>query len=234
MGTPKKHTAGKAKAIRKIVGRLNTKAPQIMKDGKKYTRKGKHRQDPLQEDEHIVLHRQFRLQYDKDSHAKTIITSGDTLLEYIKTFMRKQPREYLVAVFLDHVNNVLGHMIVGVGTLHQVSLHVGELCAVTSLSGATRVVLVHNHVGIVPEPSDRDIHFAHWIQCALTLMEVELIDSIIVHEEGVTSLHNNDLLLDQAVLTNLNPATLLSVGKRSNHLRRAVMAAERGVTWEIE
>jgi len=70
------------------------------------------------------------------------------------------------------------------GTLDTLSVHPREVFKVVLLSNAVAVIVAHNHPSGDPTPSPNDVELTRRLAAAGTVMGIELLDHIIVGDEG--------------------------------------------------
>lgn len=85
--------------------------------------------------------------------------NSEKLYEFLYHQIRAQPRECLVAVFLDAKNHVLATETIASGSLTVSSIHPREVAASALENNAAAVLFAHNHPSgeIEPSPDDRTI-----------------------------------------------------------------------------
>jgi len=107
--------------------------------------------------------------------------------EYLKsmTFLAK---EHVRALYLDVKNRLIREEVISIGSLNSSPLHPREVIRPAILCNAAGIILAHNHPSGDPTPSPGDREITHRIREACRLMEVELLDHIILGEEGYVSL----------------------------------------------
>ena len=93
-------------------------------------------------------------------------------------------REHLVRLDLDCRCQVIGRETVHIGTADSVVLSPREIFRGALLSGATQVVVVHNHPSGSPEPSGEDRVVQKRLRKAGEMLEIELTDFVILGEGG--------------------------------------------------
>lgn len=112
------------------------------------------------------------------------------------------PQESTYAIFLDGRLTPLGYTCVGQGTHSVCTLSVAKIIQAAILSGATGVIMVHNHPDMKqPAPSSLDIECAH--RLAAILKEIDgmiLYDSVIVSCDTSTKVYS---MRDDKKLENL-------------------------------
>ena len=94
-------------------------------------------------------------------------------------------REYLIAVSLNEAKEPVGVEIIAIGSMNAAYAEVREIFKHAILTGATGLVLVHNHPSSGDlEPSDSDWHMTERIRQAGELLGIKVFDHIIIGEDG--------------------------------------------------
>lgn len=97
-------------------------------------------------------------------------------------------QEHLLLLGLDKGNNLRNINLVGVGNSEIVSANSKEILKTVLISANDRVILVHNHPSNTLEASNRDIDFTNKINKFLSIFNIQLLDHIIVAEQGYVSM----------------------------------------------
>jgi DNA repair protein RadC len=101
--------------------------------------------------------------------------------------IRDKKKEYLLAFFLNARHQLIAKETVSIGTLTASLAHPREIFAPAIGKAAAGVILVHNHPSGNPSPSDEDIRLTKRIAQAGQIMGIELLDHIILAENGCYS-----------------------------------------------
>ncbi|MHB1127535.1 MAG: JAB domain-containing protein [Bacillota bacterium] len=99
-------------------------------------------------------------------------------------FLVGADREHLVVICLDNKNQINAINVVSVGTLNAALVHPREVFKPAILANAAAVILGHNHPSGDPEPSHEDREIAKRLDEAGRILGVDLLDSIIVGDNG--------------------------------------------------
>lgn len=102
--------------------------------------------------------------------------------------LAEQPREHLVALYLDGQGRLIASETVAVGSLNVARALPRDLLEPALRLWACSLVLIHNHPSGSPEPSDDDLRFTRTVGRAAALLGVTLTDHVIVAREGFVSL----------------------------------------------
>lgn len=89
-------------------------------------------------------------------------------------------KESFVVLLLTTRKHVKGHQVVTTGILDQVLVHAREVFRPAIVAAAHAVVLMHNHPGGDPAPSEADLRVTRDLIRAGQLLKIEVLDHVIV------------------------------------------------------
>lgn len=101
--------------------------------------------------------------------------------------IRDKKKEYLLAFFVNARHQLIAKETVSIGTLTASLAHPREIYAPAIGRAAAGVILAHNHPSGDPSPSDEDIRLTKRISQAGQIMGIELLDHLILAENGTYS-----------------------------------------------
>ena len=139
--------------------------------------------------------------YQVDSAQRTqVLTSLDACGAYLvpRFFGRKVETVFLLC--LDAKCKVLCCREIGEGSVNAASISVRKVVETALSTGATSVVLAHNHPSGVALPSADDVQTTRRIAAALSAVEVSLIDHIVVAEGDFISMIQSGYRFDEYLL----------------------------------
>lgn len=122
--------------------------------------------------------------------AKRISSISDVPLDDMKLLDREQLRVY----FLDSRRNLIGWEVVSQGTLTASLAHPREIFKGAILSNSAGIILAHNHPSGECSPSEEDQRLTQRIRQAGVILGIELLDHVIVAEDGKYSFKTAGLL----------------------------------------
>ena len=102
--------------------------------------------------------------------------------------------ERVVVVMLDTKNKVRAYQTVAVGALNQAAITPREGFRPAIFYGSAKIAIAHNHPSNIVDPSIEDIRLAEKIIEAGKIVGIELIDSVIVGEDGYLSFLEQGLM----------------------------------------
>jgi DNA repair protein RadC len=124
-----------------------------------------------------------------------VFTNFDMLTDYCRSVMSHLPIEEFHVIFLDAGLRLIEDKVMQKGTVTSVSVHPREVVKEALLSGATSVVLMHNHPGGHCSPSANDRAVTRAIEEALTPLGITVYDHLIFTDEDYFSFHDHNLLM---------------------------------------
>ncbi len=104
-------------------------------------------------------------------------------------------RESFWLLLVDNKNRLISFNLVSSGTVDQSAIHPRELFGLALEKQASGLVLVHNHPGGDPKPSQQDVEFTRKLQDTAKELELRLLDHVIVAEESYCSLQEDGILV---------------------------------------
>ena len=139
--------------------------------------------------------------YQVDTARRTeVLTSLDACGAYLvpRFFGRKVETVFLLC--LDAKCKVLCCRELGEGSVNAASISVRKVVEAALSANATTVVLAHNHPSGVALPSADDVQTTRRIAAALSAVEVQLIDHIVVAEGDFISMAQSGYRFDEYLL----------------------------------
>lgn len=97
-------------------------------------------------------------------------------------------REKVAAFYLNNKNEVVGHYLIGAGSVSVSIVHPREVFQGALLANASGIVLSHNHPSGILTPSAEDIQTTKRIEDGCRIMGFTFIDHVIVTEGGYCSI----------------------------------------------
>lgn len=125
---------------------------------------------------------------------KTTFGSWKDVIEYCRTRIGFEEREYFLAIFVDSRNSIIAADELAAGTVDRVAVYPREVVRHILGYNASAVILVHNHPSGGIDPSKQDIAMTKTIQQALQAIDARLHDHLIISGEGHFSFKNAGLI----------------------------------------
>jgi len=99
-------------------------------------------------------------------------------------FMEKYDREYMLRVDLSNANEILGYETVSIGTDSMANVGPKEVFRGALLTGASCIILAHNHPSGHIEPSREDRTIAGKLQLLGEELQLQVLDFVIIGRGG--------------------------------------------------
>ena len=101
-------------------------------------------------------------------------------------------QEHLLFIGLDRRNNIRTINLLGIGSSSGIFVDSKDILRTALLTASERVVLVHNHPSNNLKASNEDIHLSNITNRFLKVFNIQLLDHIIVAENGYLSMGKED------------------------------------------
>ncbi len=125
---------------------------------------------------------------------RDVLTSPNTVREYLALHLCGLPQEVFAGLFLDNRHRVLEYQQLSVGTIDSAAVYPREVVKRCLASNAAAVIFAHNHPSGVAEPSDTDVRLTRKLTDALALIDVRVLDHLIIGQGVQTSLAERGLM----------------------------------------
>jgi DNA repair protein RadC len=106
--------------------------------------------------------------------------SGTDVAHLVRTFVANDPREMMVAVYVDARNKPLAVYQVSIGTAEATLISPREVFCPAVALAASAVLIAHNHPSGNPTPSAEDRAVTDRIRAAGELLGIPLLDHIVI------------------------------------------------------
>jgi DNA repair protein RadC len=122
-----------------------------------------------------------------------VIDSPKKVVELVKPKI-KDKKEHLFVVSINLSQKLLGIDLVALGSLNTVNAPLRDIFQPVFQRGGYFFILVHNHPDGISKPSEEDKRFTNRVKEAATLLDLELMDHIVLGDDGYFSFYENNLL----------------------------------------
>ncbi|MGN6419321.1 MAG: JAB domain-containing protein [Pseudobacter sp.] len=129
--------------------------------------------------------------------ARPTITGAEDLQQLFLNHWNEEKLELLEqfkVALISRSNRVLGILNLASGTITGVAVDIRLLFAAALKTKATAIAICHNHPSGNLEPSPADRRLTEKIKAAGELLDIDLLDHIILTEDGYFSFANQGLL----------------------------------------
>ncbi|MDP1760152.1 MAG: DNA repair protein RadC [Candidatus Woesebacteria bacterium] len=110
------------------------------------------------------------------------------------TDLRGKQKEYFIALYLNARNQMIYKETISVGTLTASLVHPQEVFEPAIRHFASSIVIAHNHPSNSLEPSEEDIKLTEKLIQSGTILDIEVLDHIIITDDGYISFKEKGLL----------------------------------------
>lgn len=129
----------------------------------------------------------------KDKEAP-VIADMDALIDYCRMAMAYQDVEEFRLIYLNGKNRVIAEVTQQKGTINHVAIHPREVVKSALDNHASAVIMVHNHPTGDTTPSRADIDMTKKVNEALSAVNIQLHDHVIVSKYGCYSFRSAGLI----------------------------------------
>ena len=148
----------------------------------------------------LKLVRELDRRYAVSQGEEIILNTIDDCCEYLRRHFRGRKNETVFLMSLDAKLKMLSCREVGEGSINYASVPVRRCVEMALEDGATSVILAHNHPSGIAVPSAEDIHTTRRLAMALSAVEIQLADHIVVAEDEYVSMVQSGYRFDDCVI----------------------------------
>lgn len=123
-----------------------------------------------------------------------VIRNAEQVVRWLQREIGSDLQEKFMVIYLDHRNRIISSKVLFVGTINESRVYPREIFREALLSGATGIILVHNHPGEDPTPSFHDIALTERMVSAGRLMGIRVLDHLIITRTGWLSMADESFL----------------------------------------
>lgn len=117
-----------------------------------------------------------------------VLSSPGVVKHYCKAMLGHLQVEHCMALYLDNQYRLICAEEISRGTLTQASIYPREVVKAALRHHAAALILAHNHPSGLREPSESDLRLTQHLKRALSLIDVQLLDHLIITANDATSL----------------------------------------------
>ena len=108
--------------------------------------------------------------------------------------LHEEPEENFCIFCLNAKNKIIGVHTISIGSLTASIVHPREVFKAAMLNNASAIICLHNHPSGDPEPSREDIEITRRLVEAGKLLGINVLDHVIIGEQGYISMKGNGLM----------------------------------------
>ena len=135
-----------------------------------------------------------RLEADASEKPRAILKSPEDVAAEVRSQLKGKKKEHFLVLCLDTRNRLIDCKLVSMGSLDTSVVHPREVFKEAISSCAASVIFAHNHPSGDPEPSKEDVELTRRLVKAGEIVGIDVLDHIIVCDEGFISLKARNLL----------------------------------------
>ena len=125
--------------------------------------------------------------YDQEKNSVKKITCAEDVFKLFHTRLRDKKQEHFYLIMLNNQNNITGEQLITMGTLEASIIDSREIFKPVIKNSAAKVILVHNHPGGDPNPSEEDLEVTEKLVESGNLLGIKVLDHVIIGREGFWS-----------------------------------------------
>lgn len=129
-----------------------------------------------------VLSRAQALMAQRFRAGSPALTTPAVTREFLRMRLAGLEHEVFGAIFLDTRHRVIAVETLSQGTIDRASVHPREVLKAALTHNASALILFHNHVSLVSEPSQADELITRRLKEALSLVDIRVLDHLIIAE----------------------------------------------------
>jgi DNA repair protein RadC len=115
------------------------------------------------------------------------LSSWPALIDYCTAAMARNPHEEFRVLFLDRKNALIADEVQSRGTVDHAPVYPREIVKRALETGASALILVHNHPSGDPTPSRADIEMTREVAAASKALRIHLHDHLVIGRGGHAS-----------------------------------------------
>jgi len=122
------------------------------------------------------------------------ITSCHDVYNYLKQYYKGKQNEEFKVIFLNSRNYIIAEETLFRGTVNEAKIYIRTLIQSVVKTGATAIIVVHNHPGGTLKASEEDLHITEKIKKVLGFIDVKVLDHIIIGDNDYLSLASERMI----------------------------------------
>jgi len=129
-----------------------------------------------------------------EESRKHVVTHSSDVANYLRAKLQHKKHEVFVAVYLNRANKIKHHEVISTGGITGTVADPKLILKKALEHDATAIILCHNHPSGNLRPSKADQELTHKIKEAAKYFEMNVLDHIIVSDEGYYSFADEGML----------------------------------------
>ena len=148
----------------------------------------------------LKLVREIERRYALSQGEEIILNTIEDCCEYLTRFFKSKRNETVFLLSLDAKLKLLSCREVGEGSVNYASVPIRRCVEMALEDGATSVILAHNHPSGLAVPSGDDIVTTRRLAMALSAVEIQLVDHIVVADDDYVSMVQSGIRFDDCLI----------------------------------
>ena len=148
----------------------------------------------------LKLVREIERRYALSQGEEIILNTIEDCCEYLTRFFKSKKNETVFLLSLDAKLKLLSCREVGEGSVNYASVPIRRCVEMALEDGATSVILAHNHPSGLAVPSTDDVVTTRRLAMALSAVEIQLVDHIVVADDDYVSMVQSGIKFDDCVI----------------------------------
>lgn len=134
--------------------------------------------------------------YDSTTLSEIVIRYSEDVNQLIRTLWNEELinlQEEMMAFYFNRRHKLISYRVISTGTMERCLVDIKLICSLALQTMACVVILAHNHPSGNLNPSQQDLIITTRIKSALKLFDIELLDHVIISENGYLSIREEGL-----------------------------------------
>lgn len=128
----------------------------------------------------VMFVREISVSYKALDTPKIRVNVPQLVAEFVRSRIGNESREHFSVLCINNKNMVVGYHTASIGTVTESIVHPREVYSVAILTGASGIIVCHNHPSGNVEPSRHDIETTRRLVEAGKIIGIPLVDHILV------------------------------------------------------
>lgn len=137
---------------------------------------------------------ELSIRKEEEVFERIVITSAKDVKDFLRKRLQDETREHFLAIYLNRRNRVITHEIISSGGISGTIVDIKILMKRALEEKATAMIISHNHPSGNCRPSPQDKILTQKIKSAAELLDINVLDHVIVSDEGYYSFAEDGLI----------------------------------------
>lgn len=124
----------------------------------------------------------------------TVLNNSPLTRRFLADRLQHHPNEVFACLFMDNHFRLISFEELFHGTVNEAHIYPREIVRRGIALNAVKLIIAHNHPSGRSHPSQSDLEVTNLVQQSLGLVDIELVDHIIIGNEGHYSFADNGLI----------------------------------------